>query len=122
MMVANLADAAAEAVGANSMIARVGAYYHDIGKLENPLMFVENQIGDNPHDELSPLESAEIIKRHPEEGLKLARRYRLPQPVLRIIREHHGTTILRSFYGKAQELAEQEGTEMPDPCLLYTST
>lgn len=115
MMVANLADAAAEAVGANSMIARVGAYYHDIGKLENPLMFVENQIGDNPHEELSPLESAEIIKRHPEEGLMLARRYRLPQPVLRIIHEHHGTTILRSFYGKAQELAEQEGTEMPDP-------
>lgn len=115
MMVANLADAAAEAVGANAMIARVGAYYHDIGKLENPLMFVENQVGVNPHDDLAPIESAEIITRHPEDGMKLARRFRLPQPVLNIIYEHHGTTVLRSFYGKAQQLAEAEGGEMPNP-------
>lgn len=114
MMVANLADAAAEAIGANAMIARVGAYYHDIGKLENPLMFVENQLGVNPHDELTPAESVDIIRRHPEDGLKIARRHRLPQPVLRIIHEHHGTTVMQYFYRKAQELAEQIETEPPN--------
>lgn len=113
MMVANLADSAAEAIGANAMIARVGAYYHDIGKLENPMMFAENQLGANPHDELTPEESLEIIRRHPEDGVKLARRYRLPQPVLRIIEEHHGTTVVSYFYHKAKELAEQKGETPP---------
>ncbi|NLC25749.1 MAG: HDIG domain-containing protein, partial [Fastidiosipila sp.] len=114
LMVANLADAAAEAIGANSMIARTGAYYHDIGKLEAPMYFTENQQGDNPHDLLSPLESAQIITQHPKDSLKIGRRYRLPVPILRIASEHHGTTRLRYFYHKAKEIAEKAGRELPD--------
>ncbi|NLB28219.1 MAG: HDIG domain-containing protein, partial [Clostridiaceae bacterium] len=83
MIVGNLADKAAEAIGASPMIASVGAYFHDVGKLEAPLMFTENQTGDNPHDRLTPLESARIITRHPEDSLLLGRKYRLPQPLLR---------------------------------------
>ena len=113
MMVANLADKAAEAVGANAMIARVGAYFHDVGKLEAPLMFTENQIGENPHDHLPPLESARIITRHPEDSLLLGRKYRLPQPLLRIANEHHGTTLLQYFWNKALEEAKVRGEEPP---------
>ena len=113
MMVANLADKAAEAIGANAMIARVGAYFHDVGKLEAPLMFTENQMGDNPHDRLPPLESARIITRHPEDSLALGRKYRLPQPLLRIANEHHGTTLLQYFWNKAKAEAEARGEEAP---------
>lgn len=114
MMVANLSDTAAEAVGANAMIARVGAYFHDVGKLEAPMMFTENQTGDNPHDRLPPLESARIITRHPEDSLTLGRKYRLPQPLLRIANEHHGTTLLAYFWNKAKTEAEAKG-EAPPP-------
>lgn len=113
MMVANLADAGAEAIGADATLARVGAYYHDIGKLENPLMFTENQIGDNPHDRLTPEESCHVITAHTEDGLKLGRKYRLPEPVLKMIHEHHGTTVLQFFYHKAIKLAETEGKDKP---------
>ncbi len=113
MMVANLADKAAEAIGANPMIARVGAYFHDVGKLEAPLMFTENQTGDNPHDRLTPLESARIITRHPEDSLALGRKYRLPQPLLRIANEHHGTTLLQFFWNKAVSEASARGEEPP---------
>lgn len=115
MMVANLADAAADAIGANTMLARVAAYYHDIGKLENPQMFTENQEGDNPHDALPPEESAEIILAHPDAGVRMGRRYRLPPPILRIIHEHHGSTAQFYFYHKAQKLAEAEGKPLPEP-------
>ena len=113
MMVANLADAGAEAIGADSTLARVGAYYHDIGKLENPLMFTENQSGENPHDRLTPDESCRIICAHTEDGLKLGHKYRLPEPVLKMIHEHHGTTVLQFFYHKACQIAELEGKESP---------
>ncbi|HHV42232.1 MAG TPA: HDIG domain-containing protein [Clostridiaceae bacterium] len=113
MMVANLAEAAAEAVGANAMIVRVGSYFHDIGKLENPLAFTENQVGENPHDFMLPQESCRIIIKHPEDGVKLGRKYRLPQPVLNIILQHQGTTVLQFFYHKARALAEQEGKPLP---------
>ena len=113
MMVANLADTAAEAVGANAMIARVGAYFHDVGKLEAPLMFTENQTGDNPHDRLSALESARIITRHPEDSLVLGKKYRLPQPLLRIANEHHGTTLLSYFWEKALAEAQAKGEDPP---------
>lgn len=113
MMVANLADTAAEAIGANAMIARVGSYFHDIGKLESPLMFTENQLGDNPHDRLTPLESARIITRHPEDSMTLGRKYRLPLPLLRIANEHHGTTRLQYFYDKAIAEAEAKGGAPP---------
>ncbi|HZJ68976.1 MAG TPA: HDIG domain-containing protein, partial [Candidatus Eisenbacteria bacterium] len=114
MMVANLADAGCEAIGADTNLVRVGAYYHDIGKLENPMMFTENQTGDNPHDRLTPEESTQILTAHTEDGLKLGRQYRLPEPVLKMIHEHHGTTVLQFFYHKACQLAEQEGREKPD--------
>ena len=115
MMVANLADTAATAIGANALLARVGAYYHDIGKLETPLMFTENQEGENPHDFLSPVRSAEIILGHPDAGVRIGRRYRLPTAILRIIHEHHGSTSQYYFYRKAQELALTGAQEDPDP-------
>ncbi len=122
LMVANLADAAAEAIGANSMIARTGAYYHDIGKLEAPMYFTENQLGENPHDHLPPEESSRIITRHPNDSLKIGRRYRLPMPILRIANEHHGSTRLRYFYHKAMEEAEKNGTAPPkDKDYRYTT-
>lgn len=113
MMVANLADTAAEAIGADAMIARVGAYFHDVGKLEAPLMFTENQSGENPHDHLTPLESARIITRHPEDSMAIGRKYRLPMPLLRIALEHHGTTVLQYFWNKACQEAEERGDEPP---------
>lgn len=118
MMVANLADAAAEAVGANPLLARVGAYYHDIGKLEAPLMFTENQSRENPHDSLDPAESARIILGHPDAGVRVARRYRLPSPLINIIQEHHGSTMQAYFYQKAKRLAEENETQEPDPSLF----
>ena len=122
LMVANLADAAAEAIGANSMIARTGAYYHDIGKLEAPMYFTENQLGENPHDHLPPEESSRIITQHPNDSLKIGRRYRLPMPILRIANEHHGSTRLRYFYHKAMEEAERNGTAPPnDKDYRYTT-
>lgn len=117
MMVANLADAAAEAIGANPLLARVGAYYHDIGKLENPLMFTENQSGENPHDTLEPEVSARIIIGHPDAGARIGRRYRLPLPLINIIQEHHGTTMQAYFYQKAERLAEENNGDAPDVSL-----
>ncbi len=115
MMVANLADAGALAIGANALLARVGSYYHDIGKLENPLMFTENQEGENPHDFLTPEESAEMILNHPEAGLRIGRRYRLPGPILKIIYEHHGSTAQTYFLYKALKGAEDGNRPDPDP-------
>ncbi|MDO5733094.1 MAG: HDIG domain-containing protein [Eubacteriales bacterium] len=113
MMVANLAEAGAEAVGADALLCRVASYYHDVGKLYNPSMFTENQEGINPHDKLSPRESYEAIIKHVEEGINIARRYRLPEAIQDIIREHHGTTILYYFYAKACKEAEARGEKPP---------
>lgn len=115
VMVGNLAETGAQAIGANSMIARVGAYYHDIGKLENPEMFTENQEGVNPHDSMPPEESAAIILAHPEAGLRIAKKYRLPIPICRLIYEHHGTSRQMYFLRKAQEIAEKNNLPYPDP-------
>ncbi len=115
VMVGNLVEAGAQAIGANSLIARVGAYYHDIGKLENPEMFTENQEGINPHDTLTPEESATIILSHPESGLHIAQKYRLPVPICRLIYEHHGTSKQVYFLRKAQELADKNNLPPPDP-------
>jgi len=98
----NLAEAAAEAIGANPLLARVGAYYHDIGKTVRPEYFVENQIYvDNPHDRLSPNLSKLAITAHVRDGEHLGRVYGLPQPVVDIIKQHHGTSVLAYFYHKA---------------------
>ncbi len=104
IIVGNLAESAAEGIGANSLLARVGAYYHDIGKLRRPEFFAENQRqGENPHDSLTPQASARIISRHVEDGVEMGRRAGLPEVVLDVLREHHGTTRLSFFWHKASE-------------------
>jgi putative nucleotidyltransferase with HDIG domain len=103
---ANLVEAACTAIGANGLLGRVGTYYHDIGKLERPQHFVENQHGGrNPHDKLKPSASAAIIRNHVVEGLELAKEYKLPRAVRAFITEHHGTNRIVYFYEKARERA-----------------
>ncbi len=107
LQVANLAEAAANEIGANAMLVRVGALYHDIGKMNNPTYFTENQITNvNPHDELSPIDSAKIIIDHVIGGIELARKNNLPDRVIDFIRVHHGTSLVYYFYKKQQEIDE----------------
>jgi putative nucleotidyltransferase with HDIG domain len=106
LMVGNLAERAAETIGADPLITRVAAYYHDVGKLANPLAFIENQSGgENVHDELDPEESAAILKQHVADGIDVAYRSRLPKSIIAFIPQHHGTAIMGYFYGKAREEA-----------------
>ncbi len=106
LQVANLAEAAADAVGCNAMRARVGALYHDIGKMLKPEYFIENQQpGDNPHDRLKPSMSALVIAAHVKDGVEVARENRLPRVVMDFISTHHGTSLIEFFYRKAQEAA-----------------
>jgi cyclic-di-AMP phosphodiesterase PgpH len=98
LQVANLSEAAAVAIGANDLLIKVGALYHDIGKTQNPQYFIENQSGRNAHDLISPFESAQLIKAHVTEGVKMAERLGLPQPIIRFIQTHHGTTAVEFFY------------------------
>jgi len=108
LVVGTLADRAAMKIGANSQLSRAMAYYHDLGKTSNPLMFVENQIGySTPHDQLNPHESAEIIKSHVTEGVKLAKKFKIPEIVYKGIQEHHGDSVIRFFYEKAKEQGVQ---------------
>jgi putative nucleotidyltransferase with HDIG domain len=105
LQVANLAEASANEIGANAMLVRVGALYHDIGKMNNPTYFTENQVTSiNPHDDLDPKESARIIINHVIEGIELARKHNLPDRVIDFIRTHHGTSFVYYFYKKQQEL------------------
>lgn len=108
LMVGNLAEAAAEKIGANGALARVAAYYHDVGKLKNPLYFMENQHGDNIHDNMDPYESADIITAHTSDGVKLAEKYHLPPQITEIIGQHHGDTLVACFYKKALDMAEED--------------
>ncbi|MFB7141835.1 HD family phosphohydrolase [Gottfriedia sp. NPDC056225] len=104
IMVANLAEGACEAIGANGLLARVGAYYHDIGKTNNPGYFIENQMGGhNPHDRIKPIRSKDIIIRHVSDGVKILKKYNLPKDIIDIAAEHHGTTLLKFFYYKEKE-------------------
>lgn len=99
LMVANLAEVAAEAVDANPILARIGAYYHDVGKLKRPVFFGENLMGrENPHNRIKPTLSAQIIISHAKDGLELAREYKLPEIIQDIIIQHHGTTLVKYFY------------------------
>jgi putative nucleotidyltransferase with HDIG domain len=102
LLVANLAERAAEVIGADPLVARVGAYYHDIGKMRNPTGFIENQTGTNPHDELDPIVSAGIVAAHVRDGLALAERYHLPPMIREMIPAHHGTSVVKYFYQLAQ--------------------
>ena len=104
IIVANLAEAGATAVGANGLLARVGAYYHDVGKLKRPLYFKENQMGDNPHDRTDPRVSAAILTAHPRDGAQMAQKERIPAPIVEIIRQHHGDSPVLYFYDKASKL------------------
>lgn len=116
LQVANLAELAAERIGANAQLVRVGALYHDIGKLHAPLFFVENQAeGVNPHQTLSPRDSARIIIAHVIEGEKLARRERLPSFFIDFIRQHHGTTRTLYFYSKALEAVNGDESAITPP-------
>lgn len=116
VMAANLAEAGAEAVNGDALLARVSAYYHDIGKLENPLMFKENQMHmGNPHDELKPEESARIIISHVQAGEAIAERYKLPKRVRSIIREHHGNSLANYFY----YMAKQENPDVDQELFRY---
>ena len=102
VMVANLSEAACEAVGANGVLARVGAYYHDVGKTVQPQFFIENQMGiENPHDKLDPVTSKDIIIAHVTDGVKMLEEYHIPQEIIDIAGQHHGTTLLKYFYYKA---------------------
>lgn len=104
IVVSSLAEAAASAIGANSLLAKVGSYYHDIGKIKNPIYFVENQAnGINPHDNLKPSMSALIIMNHVKYGVEIAKKYKLGSSIIDIIQEHHGTTLVKYFYKKAKE-------------------
>ncbi len=104
MMVSNLAESAAEKVNADALLTRVGAYYHDIGKLKRPYFFSENQLsGDNPHSRLNPNLSSLVIGAHPKDGVEIGNKQRLPEPILEIVGQHHGTSMVSFFYQKALE-------------------
>jgi len=111
IIVANLAEAAADSIGANGLLARVGAYYHDVGKLKRPLYFKENQMGDNPHDRTDPMVSTAILTAHPRDGVALAQKCRMPRPILDIIEQHHGDTPVIYFYDRC---VKQNGVENVD--------
>ncbi|MBQ8537462.1 MAG: HDIG domain-containing protein, partial [Clostridia bacterium] len=114
LIVANLAEAAAEAIGANPLLVRAGAYYHDVGKLKRPMYFKENQKGDNPHDHTDPYVSAAIVTAHTRDGLQLAKKYRLPVEIQNIIMEHHGDTPVMFFYHKALQQPDGKAVDIKD--------
>lgn len=104
LMVANLADASCEAIGANGLLARVGCYYHDIGKTKQPQFFIENQVNiENPHDRLPPEKSRDIILAHGFQGAQMLKEHKMPQEIVDVAAQHHGTSLLKFFYYKAKE-------------------
>ena len=110
IVVANLAEQAADAIGADGLFARTAAYYHDVGKMKRPVFSKENQVGPgNPHDHISPDLSAMILRSHVTDGVAIAKRYRIPRPIQNVIRSHHGDTLAAFFYGKASKLAQEQG-------------
>ncbi|MGM1046576.1 MAG: HD family phosphohydrolase [Bacillota bacterium] len=114
VMVGNLSEAAAEAIGADGLLCRVGSYYHDVGKTKRPIYFIENQNNmENPHDSIDPKLSKSIIVAHARDGVEMQKDYKLPKPIRDIAEQHHGTTFLHFFYHKALRQAEEQGIE-PD--------
>ncbi|MDW7675421.1 MAG: HDIG domain-containing protein, partial [Bacillota bacterium] len=115
ILAGNLAEAAADEVGADSLLVRVGAYYHDIGKLKRPYFFIENQLaGDNPHDKLAPTLSTLIITSHVKDGGEMAREHQLPPVIADIVEQHHGTSLMSFFYYKAKEGEKKENISEAD--------
>ena len=112
VIVSNLVEASAEAINANPLLAKVAAYYHDIGKMKKPLYFVENQGNrGNKHEKLAPSMSSLILISHVKDGIELAREHRLGREIIDIIQQHHGTSLIQYFYQKAREQAEKKGTK-----------
>jgi len=124
LMVADLAETAAEAIGANSLLAKVGAYYHDIGKIGQPDYFIENCQGDNPHDKLTPNMSSMIIRKHVKSGVEMAQKAGLGTDIIDIIEQHHGDSLMLYFFSKAMENSNgdikssisEDGFRYPGPC------
>jgi len=120
IQVSSLAGTVADEIGANTLLIRVGSLYHDVGKLSSPKYFIENQTGKiNPHDELSPIESAKIIIDHVSKGLELGQRYRLPARVLHLIASHHGTTRTEYFFQKALEQSKTGVAGLDEKAFKY---
>jgi putative nucleotidyltransferase with HDIG domain len=120
IVMGSMVEAAAQAVGANPLLAKVCAYYHDIGKVRNPLYFAENQrSGENRHDPLAPSMSSLIVKRHVTEGIELARHWRLPRVVADSIAQHHGTRLVAYFWAKAQKAEGGKGSGMDEQLYRY---
>lgn len=117
LMVGNLAEVAVRAIGGNPLIARVGAYFHDIGKLKRPAFFKENQMSENPHDRITPNLSTLVITSHTKDGEELAMKYKLPKPIRDIIVQHHGNTLVAFFYHKARQVGK--GTEVKESNFRY---
>ena len=114
IIVANLSEAAAEKVGANPLLTRTGAYFHDVGKLKRPQYFKENQMGVNPLDQTDPYVSAAIVTSHTRDGVQLAQKYRLPLEIQEIIAQHHGDTPVMYFYHKALQLSDGRPVDISD--------
>lgn len=121
IVVSNMAERAAAAIGADAMLTRVGAYYHDIGKTVRPYFFIENSAdgAESPHAKLDPLTSAQIIISHVTDGIDLAQKYKLPGRIQDFIREHHGKAVIKSFYLPALETAKQDGKEISQDDFRY---
>ncbi len=121
LQVSNLAEQAAEEIGADAMLTRVGGLYHDVGKAANPLFFIENQVKGqlDTHDDLDPTVSAATIIRHVTDGISLAKKYHLPARLQDFMREHHGTLLTRYQYARALELAKQDSSQVDDKIFRY---
>lgn len=120
LMVARLAETACLAINANSSLAKVGAYFHDIGKMVKPEYFIENQLDiGNKHERMSPYKSAKFIREHVEQGLRLATEYKLPDRIVEFIPMHHGTMLIGYFYTKAAEEAKEKGEEVSERDFRY---
>ncbi|HHS49130.1 MAG TPA: HDIG domain-containing protein, partial [Desulfurella acetivorans] len=119
IVVSSLSEAACQAIGANSLLAKVGSYYHDIGKIKKPTYFIENQFDtENPHDRLMPYVSSLIIKNHVKDGVEIGKKYRLGSQIIDIIEQHHGTMIVKYFYDKAKDMGlnpNEEDFRYPGP-------
>jgi hypothetical protein len=120
LLVANMGEEAAERIGADGLLTRVGTYYHDIGKTMRPYFFAENRVGSvNPHERLDPRTNAQIVISHVTDGLELAERYNLPTAIRAFIPEHHGTGIVLAFYRMAVKAAEESGQTVDEEDFRY---
>jgi hypothetical protein len=121
ILVSNMVEEAANRIGADELLARVGSYYHDIGKTVRPYFFTENRVGDvNPHERLDPYTSARIIISHVSDGLELAEKYRIPSPIRAFIPEHHGTGLVLAFYRMAVQAAGDDSDSVDEQDFRYS--